>query len=84
MTTTATADDLGDFHAQLRLPSSFGAGRYDLVAHCGSLLSAVVNVTSSSHTVLDIVLIVLGLAVAFGLGLSINRLVALRRSGPKT
>lgn len=84
VTTTATADDQGRFQARLTFPSSFGAGRYDLVARCGPELSTVVDVTATSHTALDIVLIVIGLAVAFGIGLSINRLLALRRSGPRS
>ncbi len=84
VTATATADGQGSFQARLTFPSSFGTGRYDLVARCGPELSTVVDVTSSSHTALDIVLIVIGLAVAFGIGLSINRLLALRKSGPRS
>ncbi|MGH2719911.1 MAG: hypothetical protein ACRDJU_15230, partial [Actinomycetota bacterium] len=81
VTATATADDLGEFHAQLKLPSSLGTGRYDLVAQCGAVLTGVVDIgnSSSNHVGLDIVLIVVGLLVAFGLGVSISRLMRLRK-----
>ncbi|HEU5003459.1 MAG TPA: hypothetical protein VFW71_11875 [Actinomycetota bacterium] len=73
VTSTATADATGQFRANLKAPSSIKDGRYQVVARCGPTLSTVIDVGSSSHALLYVIVVVVLLAIVFVLGLLAER-----------
>lgn len=73
VTTTVTAGASGEFRANLKAPASIKQGRYQVVARCGITLSTLVDVGSSSHVLVYVIVVVALLAIVFVLGLLAER-----------
>jgi hypothetical protein len=74
VTGTTVADGGGTFQARLQLPSAIPVGRYEVMAECGQVLSAVVDVQAKSDRLaLWISLSILGLGLVLGLGVWIGQ-----------
>lgn len=73
VTATTTSDASGGFKTSLKAPSTIKTGRYQVVARCGPTLSTLVDVNSSSHVLLYVIVVIALLVIVFLLGLLVER-----------